>query len=337
MRNKVIYVEDFDQGCLVLDSLIFRADYPVRLSRQILGATALDTERPYHLDSKRIWRSAFSKANVERKYREIIETSMVEGFRLAEERNDLLLTTSFIPNRILLRLMNLPDIDPLVHHQNIKAIVTYFEDGIHTEASKAAFAYAHDPKFEQACDIFRDLPSVKDRINELSLLLIGAVETTGIAMKVLCSFWHRRHEELKRRIDDHGVDGAILRILIDDVPLGLATRYCSKDTKVADLEISRGDIVHVDIMKSHENESARGVSSRLTADNNLVWGRGRHRCPGSNLAKAELKLYLEKLMTYTPGEFTLESEQGVPRPATFRHTTDTSISRCPVHREKTSS
>ncbi|PWV97092.1 cytochrome P450 [Hoeflea marina] len=337
MRNKVIYINDFHEGCLVLDNPVFRADYPVRLSRQILGATALDTERPYHLESKRIWRSAFSRTNVERKYREIIETSMVEGFRLAEERNDLLLTTSFIPNRILLRLMNLPDTDPLVHHQNIKAIVTYFEDGIHTEASKAAFAYAHDPKFERACDIFRELPSAKDRINELSLLLIGAVETTGIAMKILCGVWHSRHQELERLIADHGMDGAILRILIDDVPLGLATRHCSKDMKLADIEISRGDIVHVDIMKSHRNENARGESSRLTADNHLVWGRGRHRCPGSNLAKAELKLYLEKLMTFVPGDFTMESAEGVQRPVTFRHTTCTSISRCPVHREKISS
>jgi len=318
MKNKVVFIENFDQASEVLNDKSFRADFPLRLSRQILRPTVLDTEDTYHQMAKRIWTKAFGGQKVFNDYSHIISEAVDEGFKVGEKNNNLLIACTFIPNKVLLTIMNRTDLNPIEHHEKISAIIQYFEDGKHNAASEEAFKYIHDSSFVESCNIFDDLPDKDARINELALLLIAGVETTGIAMSILFGLWFSKNKWLKQSIEKNGLDNTILACLIDDVPLGMATRHCGQDLTLGDTELNRGDIVHVDIMKSHSDASTGCPNAKLSKKH-MVWGRGRHVCPGSKLASIELSQFLEKLMSYDPGSYDCITSDRA-RPETFRHT-----------------
>ncbi|EAU41871.1 hypothetical protein FP2506_15599 [Fulvimarina pelagi HTCC2506] len=314
-RRVSIYVEDLADGVAVLRGNQFRTDHPFRATRQLFGPTVLDVEGKDHSTRKRNWLQDFSRrALASESYRSIIQRSMAEGFADARDHDDLMRLAVYVPNRVILLLLRCEDIDPMKHHERVRPAIAYLETNVKGPGLAEAKAYLRSALFKRDNGLFGGLEP-REREAELSLLAVAGSETTTVAMKALLAFWAEDHDGFVRECEDEGVDAFILRLLRRDPPLGLATRYCSGEARVGETTFQKGDIVHVDLVKSNGG----CPMSNGSASSDLTFGQGKHSCPGHLLAKAELTLLTERLMAMNRADIVLERTAAAPRPANFRH------------------
>ncbi|MEN3794600.1 hypothetical protein [Fulvimarina sp. MAC3] len=314
-RRDPIFVDGFDESVAILKSAQFRTDHPFRATRQLFGPTVLDVEGKGHVARKRNWLQDFSRrALTSEAYRSVIEQSMAEGFADARAYDDLMRLAVYVPNRVILLLLGCEDIDPMEHHAKVRPAIAYLETNVKGPGVAEAKAYLRSELFARADGLFADLEP-KQREAELSLLAVAGSETTTVAMKSLLMLWAEDHERFVRECTEAGVEAFNLGLLRSDPPLGLATRYCSADTVIGETAFEKGDIVHVDLVKSNSGCPVPHGSAGF----DLTFGQGKHSCPGHLLAKAELALLTEQLLAMDRSAITLERTAATPRPANFRH------------------
>lgn len=314
-RRDPIFVDAFDESVAILRSGDFRTDHPFRATRQLFGPTVLDVEGKGHVARKRTWLQDFSRrALASDAYRAIIEQSMEEGFADARRFDDLMRLAVYVPNRVILLLLGCEDIDPMEHHEKVRPAIAYLETNVKGPGVAEAKAYLRSELFARADGLFAALEP-KEREAELSLLAVAGSETTTVAMKSLLVLWAEDHARFVRECGEMGVEAFNLALMRRDPPLGLATRYCKADTRIGETSFEKGDIVHIDLVKSNDGCPIAHDSAGF----DLTFGQGKHSCPGHLLAKAELALLTEKLLTMDRTAIKLERTAASPRPANFRH------------------
>ncbi|MER0236737.1 hypothetical protein [Fulvimarina sp. MAC8] len=314
-RREPIFVDGFEESVAVLRSGQFRTDHPFRATRQLFGPTVLDVEGKGHVVRKRSWLQDFSRrAMSSEPYRAIIEKSLDEGFADAKAHDDLMRLAVYVPNRVILLLLGCEDIDPMEHHAKVRPAIAYLETNVKGPGVPESKAYLRSELFARAEGLFAGLEP-KEREAELSLLAVAGSETTTVALKCLLTLWGEDHERFVRECSEMGVEAFNLGLLRSDPPLGLATRYCSADTTIGETTFEKGDIVHVDLVKSNGGCPVPHGSTGF----DLTFGQGKHSCPGHLLAKAELALLTEKLLEMDRSSIVLERTAAMSRPANFRH------------------
>jgi cytochrome P450 len=109
-----------------------------------------------------------------------------------------------------------------------------------------------------------------------------------------------------------------MRLLTHDAPLGLTTRYASREVFIDTVGlIPRGAMIDVDLASASLRSDAGAREDRRHAQS-YVFGAGAHRCPGDRLAMLEAQAYLEGLLALDAAEYApVVADE--PRPSTFRH------------------
>lgn len=325
MKTNEHIVKNIEDGKKVFLQESFRVDHPFRITRQIFGPNVLDTEGQTHLMRKREWNTTFGRKNIESvEFQNILKNAVSEGLKYAISKNNLFLVSDYTPNKVILDLLGCEKIDPIDHLNMVKPLVNYLETGIKSGNYMQAKEYIRKIEFYDSSNIFERI-STKERENDLSLLVGAGVETTIVSMKILLTAWASNNELFHKSIETMGVDNFIVCLLDNDPPLGMATKYCASDTELGDKIISKGDIVHISItdtnssakcpMHNHNNITKEDIN-----ETRLTFGHGRHHCPGHLLAKAELKLLAEELLTLNINDFNVtNAEPNYQRPVNFRH------------------
>jgi len=313
--NRVLEISDPVIAREVLGSEVFRVDNPLRATRKIFGPSVLDTEGRTHWRKKRNWNMTFSRTAVAERFARTVEVAIPKGIALAEARGDLLLAAECIPNLIIMDLLGKTGIDPIEHYAQIRPIADFLEEAKTGEKLEVAARYIRTLVGPDSPSPFERI-APEDRQSETLLLLLAGVETTVVAMKVIILRWFSDGASLCTEVEAEGARAAIMKTLKSDVPLGLATRFCAKEGGSPNCPASRGDIVHVNLFKA-----ASADTSALPHDH-LVFGSGKHRCPGSHLAMLELETLLKALLRRSYLDYRIEeAEEAKPRPSTFRHPT----------------
>jgi len=322
-------ITDPFEGRAVLTGGSFRTDHPFRATRQVFGASVLDVEGAPHMQRKRAWLKQFDRhwiASVESQT--IVETAVMAGFDHAYLANDIFLACEYIPNKVILDLLDIEDVvDPIKHFQRVRPVIEYLETMTKLPELPAARDYLRCLASQAKTTLFAEL-SPEERYNELMLFAVAGSETTIVALKSIVIFWATDELRFRLDVEKQSVEGFVSSLLRSDPPLGLATRYCSQDTKVGARSIQRGDIVHVSIIDTNSaSETSSEVDSHQIAGRELTFGAGRHHCPGHLLAKAELHAFTNKLLTLKTADFNIILPSQGDRPKTFRHPRDIVI--CP--------
>jgi cytochrome P450 len=205
--------------------------------------------------------------------------------------------------------------------EKIKPIVNYLEYSLRTEDLSIAKEYVRSSLFSENNELFKEL-TAKDREDELSLFLVAGSETTVIAMKILICLWATQYQKLKENIQLHGLSEVIIAELIQDSPLGSITRYCTESKVFGEHKVNKGDIVNIDVFIANKQlySNQQCPSDNLKLSSNLVFGAGKHVCPGKNLALSELEVFVETLMTFDPADYDITIvDDRSDRAITFRH------------------
>jgi cytochrome P450 family 142 subfamily A polypeptide 1 len=160
-------------------------------------------------------------------------------------------------------------------------------------------------------------------VHESLLILVGGDETTR---HVISGGVHQLllHPEQWRRItDDPGArPGAIEEMLRWVTPIKNMVRTATTDTKVGDQQISEGEELMLLYPSANRDESVFDDPFRFditrSPNEHVAFGFGPHFCLGASLARLEISVMLEELVTRTPD---LElADPGAPaqlRPANF--------------------
>lgn len=314
-KNNIINLENYDDCNHILNSDNFRVDHPLRGTRQIFGPTVLDTEGDSHHRKKKQWLQHFRPGQVKLAFAGIISDSVNGGFHYAESSRNLYDACTYIPNRVVLSILGWDNVDPMAHYEKIRAIAIFLETGVYNEYVENAKSYINNTVSNNNANLF----DVVDREAEVSLFLLAGIETTVIALKILMVYWIENNITLQKLVHQDGIEKAIIRILKQDPPLGIVTRFCAKSTIVGDNLIERGDIVHANIAQKQNFTANFG---KHIASYNLLFGSGNHHCPGNHLAMLEMHTFLSILLTQNPGDYVVSKDGQSERPRTFRHPND---------------
>ncbi|MEU8327863.1 hypothetical protein [Micromonospora sp. NPDC048839] len=318
MEERLRLGDPADVGRLLREER-FRVDHPFRVSRRIFGASTLDLEGSEHRKRKRGWWTGFGKqwaGSVT--VQEMVDSAVADGFARARASNDLLQGCVYIPNRIVLDLLDLPEVDPIEHYESLKPVLRTL--GGLPEADECV-AQAKDYIQRVVRDVtvpwFSDLPD-DARLAELALFLVAGAETTVVALEVLTSAWWNDADAVTDDVRSAGSGSVVMRLLTQDAPLGLTTRYASRDVFIDAVgQIPRGALIEVDLA-SASLQSGTGETDDRRVVQSFVFGAGAHRCPGDRLAMLEAQAYLEGLLDLDASEYAPVAA-AEPRPSTFRH------------------
>ena len=297
----------------------FRVDHPFRVSRRIFGASTLDLEGSEHRKRKRGWWAGFGKqwaGSVT--VQEMVDSAVADGFARARASNDLLQGCVYIPNRIVLDLLDLPEVDPIEHYESLKPVLRILGGLPETDDCVAqAKDYIQRVVRDVTVPWFSDLPDEASSA-ELALFLVAGAETTVVALEVLTSAWWNDADAVTDDVRSAGSGSVVMRLLTQDAPLGLTTRYASREVFIDTVgQIPRGAMIDVDLASASLQSDPGETDARRNAQS-YVFGAGAHRCPGHRLAMLEAQAYLEGLLALDASEYAPVAADE-PRPSTFRH------------------
>ncbi|MEV5206296.1 hypothetical protein AB0K35_02315 [Micromonospora sp. NPDC053740] len=318
MEERLRLGDPADVGRLLREEK-FRVDHPFRVSRRVFGASTLDLEGSEHLKRKRGWWAGFGKqwaGSVT--VQEMVDSAVADGFARARVSNDLLQGCVYIPNRIVLDLLDLPEVDPIEHYESLKPVLRILGGLPETDDSVAqAKDYIQRLVRDVTVPWFSDL-SNEARSAELALFLVAGAETTVVALEVLTSAWWNDADAVTDAVRSAGSASVVMRLLTQDAPLGLTTRYASRDVFIDTVgQIPRGALIEVDLASASLQLGIGETDDRRKAQS-YVFGAGAHRCPGDRLAMLEAQAYLGGLLALDASEYAPVAA-AEPRPATFRH------------------
>jgi len=250
-----------------------------------------------------------------------LASELIEGFLRHGECEFVGEFAQIFPICIFLDLVQLPREDRHYLLPIVKAVVGGRTPEIRCEAQQALADYmgrvVRERRATPGVDILSPLVNVPDgdeRINEAdamsyaTLVLFGGLDTVAAMLSQVARFLARngdhRHDLLAHLDDDTFLQGAIEELLRRH---GLATtaREITGDFVFNSAPLRRGEMMLVLHMLVGLDE--RRIRNPLSVDfrrprlnTHAIFGGGAHTCPGSVLARRELRIFLQEWLRRIP-------------------------------------
>ena len=148
----------------------------------------------------------------------------------------------------------------------------------------------------------------------LGLMLIAGIDTTWSSIG--SALWHlASHPDDRQRLVDEPelIPTAVEEFLRAYSPVTMA-RLATHDTMLGDREVKAGDRVLLPFPAANRDPEVFDRPEEVVIDRevnrHVAFGAGIHRCLGSNLARLEMQVAIEEMLTMIP-EFELEDPEAV--------------------------
>lgn len=319
-------------------SLIF-ADYDKFTSR--LGVSVdtpisadEDTARPrlapIEEDPPRqqLFRKLFSSAFVAtavRQREEEVRTLAIELIEVLEPRGSCEFVTEFaqhLPIKIFMRMVDLPDSDRLSLLPLAQAQVAV--DVPKQEMLAKLFEYVGKRVGERmqapGDDLISKIATAEiegrqitphEAIGVCSLLLIGGLDTVASMMGHIMQFLAGSPEHRRQLIDNPALVPGAVEEFLRRFAMTNPSRTAAYDQMFRGVDLRKGDKIMLatpfGALDPHEYEDARKVDFMRKSNAKTTFGAGPHVCPGSMLARAEIKVLLEEWLKRIP-DFAIDTQ-----------------------------
>jgi cytochrome P450 len=155
-----------------------------------------------------------------------------------------------------------------------------------------------------------DRPITHEEIlSECALVLFGGLDTVASTMAFICRFLaenpaHRRELAAKPELIPQAIEELVRRFSIPTIG-----RVLTRDTELGGVHMKAGDRIMLNLCFAGLDERAWPEPLKVDfcrhAQDHLGFGKGNHKCPGANLARRELKIFLEEWLRRIP-EFSIK-------------------------------
>jgi len=148
--------------------------------------------------------------------------------------------------------------------------------------------------------------SDEDLINILFLFIFAGLDTVTSAMACVFAWLGQRPDERDRLVADPKlIPAAVEEILRFESPVPASVRYAQDEIDLGDgLVIHSGEPIHAVWAAANVDPSVFPNPLEVDFDrgrtNHIVFASGTHRCLGSHLARMELRVAVEELLTRLP-------------------------------------
>jgi cytochrome P450 len=273
---------------------------------------------PLHREYKRLINAWFTPAVVapyEQPTRALI-TRLIDGFVDAGRCDFMADLARPFPGLAFFDLVLGAPSDRLAELNDMAAAVSLPNDPKRHEASRGLYAWIRDflaARRQQpgrgdvvdavlAAEIEGRPITDDDAIAVVLLLILGGLETTAGALgQIMIRFCHEPEiPELLRRRPER-IPDAVEELLRLEPPFIAIARTAMADTEIGGRHIREGDKVLIYWASANRDETEFACPAAFDLDRpsnrHLTFGAGPHRCAGSNLARLNLRIALEEVVT----------------------------------------
>lgn len=222
-----------------------------------------------------------------------------------------------LPMTVFLKLVDLPlkdrpyliaragtlvrSADPAEQGQAMQDIMTYLDGPIRERARQ--------PGHDLISDITRvqvdGRPiTYEETLGECMIALAGGLDTVAGTMGFFARFLAEHPAHRQQLLDDPGLIPNAVEELLRRHSIPTITRTVTRDLELGGVAMKQGDRVMLTTCLHGLDErawpDALQVDFHRNAHDHMAFGRGIHKCPGANLARFELRVFLEEWLKRIP-------------------------------------
>ena len=247
---------------------------------------------------------------------------LIEGFHSRGECEFVQDFAMHLPMTVFLRIVDLPSSDRawLISRTEImtrSADLTQRQQA-YTEILEYLEKWVRERREQPGADLISEIIRVKvgDRpisheeiLGECSQVLFGGLDTVAGTMGFFARFLAENPAHRQQLVDDPALIPSAIEELLRRHSIPLISRRVTQDLEFGGVQMKAGDLVILQTCLHSLDE--RTWSDSMTVDFNrrttehMAFGMGIHKCPGANLARAELRVFLEEWLRRIP-HFTIK-------------------------------
>ena len=150
-------------------------------------------------------------------------------------------------------------------------------------------------------------------VKEMATLIVqGGFDTTGSAISNALIYLDKHRDARRRLIEEPSLmTSAVEEFLRFEAPQMAMARVATKDVVIGGREISEGDLLLLVWASANRDASAFDDPDRVVLDRfpnrHITFGHGAHRCLGSNLARRQIQVALQAVLSRLP-EYSIDHD-----------------------------
>lgn len=137
-----------------------------------------------------------------------------------------------------------------------------------------------------------------------SLLFVGGLDTVAGMLSFIARFLATHPEHRRRLIAEPGIRRQAIEELLRRHALPSTARYITHDFEFHGVQLKKGEMIQIPTtlhgLDERRWENPLEVDFDRSPCNHATFGNGPHRCPGANLAKVEISVFLDEWLARIP-------------------------------------
>jgi cytochrome P450 len=156
--------------------------------------------------------------------------------------------------------------------------------------------------------------SSSEQIGYMTTLLLGGLDTVGGMMAMSARHLAEHPKDRRALIANPSAIPDAIEEIMRRYAISTVARRVTRDAEFGGVALKRGDWIMLPTMVHGLDEKRWDNALEVRFDrrptDHLSFGSGTHRCPGANLARAELRIFLEEWLKRIP-EYSIDPERKV--------------------------
>lgn len=247
---------------------------------------------------------------------------LIEGFKARGECEFVGEFSQYLPITIFLRLVDLPLDDRPWLLKRAETMVRSGDVGARRQAYQEIIGYLDGWVRKRAAapgnDLISQILQVKvggrpithdEAVSESALVLFGGLDTVAGTMGFIARFLAMNPGHRRQLVNDPSLIPQAIEELLRRHSIPTIGRKLTQDVTLDGVTLKAGDRVMITVCMHGLDERAwpepLKVDFQRDARKHMAFGGGIHKCPGANLARAELRVFLEEWLQRIP-DFSLK-------------------------------
>lgn len=153
-----------------------------------------------------------------------------------------------------------------------------------------------------------------EQVGYITQLMFGGLDTVGGTMAMICKHLAEHPADRKYVAENITTNPGLVEELLRRYSIPSIARSLTRDVEFHGVQMKRGERVMLPTMVHGLDENrwdnAMEVDLQRDPRDHMAFGKGIHRCPGANLARAEIRIFLEEWLKRIP-DFEIDPEKEV--------------------------